>query len=132
MFNVSARFAETGRYLTPFRARGIRAIIISALNITALKIALSGVVSFIILSTLKGANPEEVTYNDVAIAGIMAKYLATSLAMLKVVSAPRVISNCFPVSTTSMSFVGLLSRSTILPASRAACVPVFIASPTSA
>ena len=52
--------------------------------------------------------------------------------MLKVVSAPRVISSCLPISTTSMSFVGLLSRSTMLPASRAACVPVFIATPTSA
>ena len=41
------------------------------------------------------------------IAGMMAKYLATSLAMLKVVSAPRVISSCLPISTTSMSLVGL-------------------------
>ena len=63
---------------------------------------------------------------------MMAKYLATSLATLKVVSAPRVIRSCFPISTTSMSFVGLLSRSTMLPASRAACVPVFMATPTSA
>ncbi len=37
-----------------------------------------------------------------------------------------------PYSTTSMSLVGLLSRSTMLPASLAAAVPVFIASPTSA
>ena len=37
-----------------------------------------------------------------------------------------------PISTTSMSFVGFESRSTMLPASRAACVPVFIATPTSA
>src|SRR5437016_2068694 len=66
------------------------------------------------------------------IAGMMAKYLATSLAIEKVVKAPRVISNCLPMATTSMSLVGLLSRSTMLPASLAAIVPVFIASPTSA
>ncbi len=54
---------------------------------------------------------------------MMAKYLATSLAMLNVVSAPRVIRSCLPISTTSMSFVGFESRSTMLPASLAACVP---------
>src|SRR5258708_7519726 len=63
---------------------------------------------------------------------MMAKYLATSLAMLHVVSAPRVISSCLPTSTISISFVGFESRSTMLPASLAACVPVFIATPTSA
>ncbi len=62
----------------------------------------------------------------------MAKYFATSFAMLKVVRAPRVMSSCFPISTIWISLVGLLSRSTMLPASRAACVPVFIATPTSA
>ena len=66
------------------------------------------------------------------IAGMMAKYFATSLAIEKVVSAPRVISSCLPISTISMSLVGLESRSTMLPASRAACVPVFMATPTSA
>ena len=66
------------------------------------------------------------------IAGIIAKYFATSFAMEKVVRAPRVISNCLPIATISMSFVGLLSRSTILPASLAAMVPVFMATPTSA
>ena len=40
-------------------------------------------------------------------AGMMAKYLATSLAMEKVVSAPRVISSCLPISTISMSLVGI-------------------------
>jgi len=49
--------------------------------------------------------------------------------MLNVVSAPRVINNCFPISTTSMSLVGLLSRSTMMPASRAAWVPVFHGDP---
>src|SRR5262249_38239598 len=50
---------------------------------------------------------------------MMAKYFATSLAIEKVVSAPRVISSCLPISTTSISFVGSESRSTMLPASRA-------------
>ena len=40
------------------------------------------------------------------IAGMMAKYLATSLAIEKVVSAPRVISICLPTSTISMTLVG--------------------------
>jgi len=38
---------------------------------------------------------------------MMAKYLATSLAIEKVVSAPRVISSCLPISTISISLVGL-------------------------
>ena len=63
---------------------------------------------------------------------MIAKYLATSLAIEKVVSAPRVISSCLPTSTTSISLVGSESRSTMLPASFAAAVPLFIASPTSA
>ena len=63
---------------------------------------------------------------------MMAKYFATSLAMENVVSEPRVISSCLPISTISMSLVGLESRSTMLPASRAACVPVCMATPTSA
>jgi len=53
-------------------------------------------------------------------AGMMAKYLATSLAMEKVVSAPRVMRSCLPISTISISLVGLESRSTMLPASFAA------------
>src|SRR6478735_8576837 len=60
------------------------------------------------------------------IAGMIAKYFATSLAIENVVSAPRVISICLPISTTSISLVGLESRSTMLPASLAAVVPVFI------
>src|SRR3954447_9482741 len=63
---------------------------------------------------------------------MIAKYFATSLAIEKVVSAPRVIKSCLPISTTSISLVGFESRSTMLPASRAACVPVFMATPTSA
>ena len=63
---------------------------------------------------------------------MIAKYFAMSLAIENVVSAPRVISSCLPISTISMSLVGFESRSTMLPASLAACVPVFIATPTSA
>src|SRR4030042_721381 len=48
---------------------------------------------------------------------MMAKYLATSLAMLKVVSAPRVMRSCLPISTISISLVGLLSRAIMLAAS---------------
>ena len=40
------------------------------------------------------------------IAGMIAKYLATSLAIENVVSEPRVMSSCLPISTISMSFVG--------------------------
>ena len=66
------------------------------------------------------------------IAGMIAKYFATSLAIENVVSAPRVMSSCLPMATISMSFVGSESRSTMLPASFAADVPEFIATPTSA
>ena len=65
-------------------------------------------------------------------AGRIAKYFATSFAIENVVRAPRVIRSCLPTSTISISFVGFESRSTMLPASLAADVPVFIATPTSA
>jgi hypothetical protein len=55
-----------------------------------------------------------------------------SLAIENVVSEPRVMRSCFPISTTSISLVGFESRSTMLPASLAAVVPVFMATPTSA
>ena len=48
---------------------------------------------------LSGAMAGKVAIN---MAGMIAKYFATSLAMLKVVSEPRVISICFPISTMSM------------------------------
>ncbi|MNN37600.1 hypothetical protein D3C81_1515570 [compost metagenome] len=66
------------------------------------------------------------------IAGIIAKYLAISFAILNVVNAPRVISSCLPIATTSMIFEGSESRSTMFAASLAAVVPLFIAKPTSA
>ena len=62
----------------------------------------------------------------------MAKYFATSFAILKVVRLPLVIRSCLPIRTISISLVGELSRSTIFPASLAAWVPVFMATATSA
>ena len=97
-----------------------------ALKITADRIALSGLCKFMMFNP---CNDGIATINR---AGMMAKYLATSLAIEKVVSVPRVINNCFPISTISINFVGSLSKSTIFPASFAACVPLFIATPTSA
>ena len=99
---------------------------IRALKITADRIALSGVARCIKFNTCNCG------YVDANAAGIMAKYFETSFAMLNVVNDPLVISSCFPISTISISFVGLLSRSTILAASRAGCVPVFMATATSA
>src|SRR5512145_9748 len=101
-------------------------MMISALKITADMIALSGVARRMMLSA------SSCGYVVANAAGIIAKYLLTSLARLKVVSAPRVISSCLPISTISINFVGLLSRSTMLAASRAGWVPVFIATATSA
>ena len=99
---------------------------ISALKITAASTALWGVRRCMMLSLFSAG------YVAMNIAGMIAKYLATSFAIENVVKAPRVMSSCLPMATTSMSFVGLLSRSTMLPASRAAVVPVFMARPTSA
>src|ERR1041385_5501279 len=93
------------------------AMMIKALKITAERIADCGVRRPMMLSALSTGN---VVAN---IAGMIAKYFATSLTIENVVNAPRVINNCFPISTTSISFVGLLSRSTMLPASFAACLP---------
>ena len=110
----------------PRSASGTSATMISALKITADRIADCGVRSPMMFSAPSIGN---VARN---IAGMIAKYLATSLAIEKVVSAPRVISSCLPISTISISLVGFESRSTMLPASFAAWVPVFMATPTSA
>src|SRR4029450_5918776 len=96
-------------------------MMISALKMTAERIALWGVASRMMLSV------SSTGYVVANAAGMIAKYLATSLGMLHVVRAPRVISICLPVSTTSRSFVGFESRSIMLPASLAAWVPVFMA-----
>src|SRR5208282_4613397 len=105
---------------------GINATMMSALKMMALRIALVGLCRCM---TLSGAMAGNVA---MSIAGMMAKYFATSLAMLNVVSEPRVMRSCLPISMISMSFVGFESRSTMLPASLAAWVPVFMATPTSA
>ncbi len=101
-------------------------MMMSALKITAERIALCGVARCMMFNAFISG------YVATNIAGRIAKYLATSFAIENVVSAPRVISSCLPTSTTSISFVGSESRSTMLPASLAACVPLFIATPTSA
>ncbi len=76
-------------------------MMMSALKMTALRIALVEVLKCMMLSGAISGNVA------ISIAGIIAKYFATSFAMLKVVSEPRVISICFPISTMSSSFVGL-------------------------
>src|SRR6266567_1892337 len=101
-------------------------MMIKALKITADRMALSGVANLMMLSAPSSG------YVATNAAGMIAKYLATSLAIEKVVMAPRVMSNCLPIATTSINLVGLESRSTMLAASFAAAVPEFIANPTSA
>ncbi len=69
-------------------------MMISALKMTADRIAERGVSRPMTLSwSSAGSTPEN-------IAGMMAKYFATSLAIENVVSAPRVMSSCLPISTT--------------------------------
>ena len=115
-----------GRYFTPRRASGTRNTITIALKITAESTAEAGECRPITLSTASPGN------TPMKIAGMIAKYLAMSLAIENVVSAPRVMSSCLPIATMSMSLVGSESRSTMFPASLAAEVPVFMATPTSA
>ncbi len=99
---------------------------IRALKMTAARIAECALDRCMMLSRFSaGITPAN-------IAGMMAKYFATSLEIENVVSEPRVMSSCLPISTMSMSLVGSLSRSTMFPASLAAWVPVFMATPTSA
>ena len=61
---------------------------------------------------LMGGKSQETSL--ITIAGMIAVYFATSLAMLNVVSELRVMSSCFPILMISISFVGSESRSTIL------------------
>src|ERR1700704_5877147 len=82
-----------------------------ALKMTAERIADCGLCSRMMFSR---SRPGNIATN---IAGMIAKYFAMSLAIENVVSEPRVISICLPVSTTSINLVGLLSRSPMLPAS---------------
>ena len=122
----SSSVAPAGLKRTPRSASGINAGMMSALKTSADSTALDGLDRFI---TLSAAIDGIAAANS---AGRMAKYLDTSLASEKVVSAPRVMSCCLPISTTASSLAGSESRSTMLPASLAACVPEFIARPTSA
>src|SRR5215216_6449575 len=126
MLRRSTAAAPRARNFTPRRASGIRPTMIKALKMTADRIADRGDCRSITFRVPSCGN------TPTNIAGMMAKYFATSLAMENVVSEPRVISSCLPTSTISMSFVGFESRSTMFPASFAAWVPVFIATPTSA
>src|SRR5215471_2168872 len=81
-------------------ASGISAMMMIALKMTAERMADCGVLRCMMFSA---PSTGKVAAN---IAGMIAKYLATSLAMEKVVSAPRVIRSCLPISTISMSLVG--------------------------
>ena len=96
------------------------------MKITAERIALCGLRRSI---TFSGASAGICVANR---AGRIAKYLATSFAIEKVVRAPRVISRPLPISTTSISLVGSESRSIMFAASLAAWVPLCMARPTSA
>lgn len=87
---------------------------LSALKIIAESTELVGVARCMTFSTLGTG------YSAANMAGMMAKYLETSLATLNVVSASPVINICLPVSTISSSLAGLESRSTMLAASLAA------------
>lgn len=79
-FLRSSALAPIGLYATPFSANGISNGIIIALNIIADKIALSGLYNCMIFRLCKEGIA---TINK---AGIIAKYFATSFAILNVVS----------------------------------------------
>src|SRR3989442_6332807 len=72
-------------------------MMITALNMTAESTADCGVFSPMILSTVSCGNA------PANIAGMIAKYFATSLATEKVVRAPRVISNCLPITRGALT-----------------------------
>ena len=75
----------------PFSASGISAMMITALKITADRMADSGVASPMMFNTPSCGNAR------MNIAGMMAKYFATPFAIENVVSAPRVIRSCLPI-----------------------------------
>src|SRR3974377_748872 len=96
------------------------ATITSALKMTAERIALEGEPRRMTLSAQNGderGSPPAAwnASSPVNIAGRIEKYLATSLATENVVSAPRVISSCLPISTISISFLGLGLRYDMFP-----------------
>src|ERR1700730_5197867 len=126
MLRRSCAVASIALNLTPRSASGMRNKMMMQLNNIAERIAECGLCRCRMSILLRRGN----TLKNIA--GMITKYFATSFVIEKVVSDPRVIRSCLPTSTTSISFVGSLSRSTMFPASLAACVPVFIATPTSA
>src|SRR5678816_4463403 len=79
--------AGAGRYLTPRSASGMSAMMMSALNTTLAKIADCGECSRMMLSALSAG------YVAANIAGMIAKYFATSFAIENVVSDPRVMNS---------------------------------------
>src|SRR4030042_2138619 len=94
---LSTTAAPNGRYLIPRNARGINATMISALKITADKMADSGVANRMMLRALRGPLFVPIAmYSVENMAGMMAKYLGISLAMENGGSAPRVIKSCLP------------------------------------
>ena len=114
MLRRSTADALSATNFTPRSASGISATMIRALKMTAERMAERAVSRCMTLrESSAGSTPANM-------AGMMAKYFATSLAIEKVVSEPRVMRSCLPISTISMSLVGLESRSTMFPASLAA------------
>src|SRR5438309_1070989 len=125
MFRTKVLSIGSARNFTPFRESGMRAGMIAALKIIVARTAVTGLWSCM-TSRRRAAGLPGMT------AGKSVKYFAMSFVTLNVVMAPRVIRSCLPTSTTFRIFAGSESRSTMLAASRAAEVPLFIAIPTSA
>src|SRR6266516_3909274 len=112
-FLMNRAIVLVGLNRIPPIARGIRSGMMIALKMSAERTAVFSPSP----RTFRAFSSGRVVAN---ITGTIAKYLATSLAMLNVVTAPRVMSSCFPSITTSMIFAGFDSKSTMLAASFAA------------
>ena len=102
----------SGLNFTPLNDSRISSGIIIALNINVDNTAVSGLCSCIILRNCI------CRLFSINIAGRI-EVFSSSLAMLNVVMAPLVISNCFPSFTTFSILDGSESKSTILSASLA-------------
>src|ERR1044071_10370044 len=83
--------ALAGVYRTPRSDSGISATMTTALKITADRMADCGLCSRMMFSRSRPGN------SATNIAGMIAKYLAMSLAIENVVNAPRVISSCLQI-----------------------------------
>ena len=75
VFAAARRLRRAGRYETPRKASGISAMMMSALKITAERIALCGVARCMMFNAFISG------YVTTNIAGRIAKYLATSFAI---------------------------------------------------